>query len=182
VRILLTGFAPWGEHRENPSGVLAEALGGHVLPVAFDGAARQLRRLIRRERPEALLMMGLAPARKKISLEALALNLEHHDEKGKDYRWLRTIRKGAPLALRSTLPLGPLCRRLERAGVPVAISHHAGTYVCNRVFYEGLSLFRGPCGFVHVPPFRRMSRSRQIGAIRTILGAIGGSSSPAATR
>ena len=178
MRILLTGFAPWGSNRENPSGIIAEELGGHVLPVEFDGAARKLRRLIRRERPAAIVMMGLAASRKGISLEAVALNVAHDEEKSGRHR---TIRKGGPLALRTTLPLERLCRRLERAGVPVSISHHAGTFVCNRVFYEGLSRFKGPCGFVHVPPFRKVSRTRQIEAIRTILRALGGRSSPAAT-
>ena len=182
VNILVTGFAPWGKHRVNPSGVLATALGGHVLPVEFDGAASELRRLVAQQRPAAILMLGLAAERKRISLEALALNLEHHEGKGKQHRWLRTIRKGGPLALRTNLPLGRIFERLRGGGVPVTISHHAGTYVCNRVFYEGLSVFKGPCGFVHVPPFKALSQARQLAAIRTILAAMGGSSSPAATR
>lgn len=180
VNILITGFVPWGKQRVNPSGELAAALGGHLLPVDFDGAGRELRRLIRRNRPQAVVMMGLAPGRKRISLEAVALNVEHHDEQGKDRRWLRRIRRSGPLALESRLPLGRIVDQLAKAGVPVAISHHAGTYVCNRVFYEGLSACSVPCGFIHVPPFTAMSQSRQIRAIRAILRAIDGSS-PAAT-
>ena len=181
VAILITGFVPWGTNAVNPSGEIARELGGHLLPVDFDGAARELRRLLRKNRPDAVLMMGLAPGRTTIALEAVALNVEHHDEKGKDRRRQRTIRRGGPLALPSRLPLDRIYDRLRNAGVAVSISHHAGTFVCNRVFYEGLSACAVPCGFVHVPPFTAMSRPRQIRAIRAILRTIAGSS-PAATR
>jgi pyroglutamyl-peptidase len=181
VNILITGFVPWGKNRVNPSGEIARELGGHLLPVDSDAASRELRRLIRKHRPEAVLMIGLAASRKTIALEAVALNVEHHDEKGKDRRWLRPIRPRGPLALETRLPLKRIHARLREAGIRASISHHAGTFVCNRVFYEGLSACTVPCGFVHVPPFTAMPQPRQIRAIRTILRAIGGSS-PEATR
>jgi pyroglutamyl-peptidase len=181
VTILLTGFEPWGRNRVNPSGVIALALGGHVLPVDFQGAARELRRLIRRHRPDALLMLGLAAGRTRISLEALALNVDHHEEAGTQRRWRRPIRRRGPIALEARLPLDRIFRRLRAARVPAAVSHHAGTFVCNHVFYEGLAMFPGPCGFVHVPPFKALPQSRQIGAIRTILRVLNGSWSPGAT-
>jgi len=182
VTVLLTGFEAWGKNRVNPSGEIAKALGGHVLPVDYDLAARELRRLIRQTRPKALLMLGLAPGRKRISLEAVALNVDHHEGAGKQRRWRRRIQSRGPIALEARLPLDRIFRRLRAARIPSALSHHAGTFVCNRVFYEGLAAFSGPCGFVHVPPFKAMSRPRQLGAIRTILRELGGSSSPAATR
>ena len=175
MKILLTGFVPWGKHRVNPSGELAAELGGHLLPVDFDQAARELRRLIRRTRPDAVVMLGLASGRKRINLEVVALNVELDRR-----RWGR-IRKGNPLAMMSRLPVDRLLARLRKARVPATLSFHAGTYVCNRVFYEALSATTVPCGFVHVPPFRAMSRPRQLRGIRTILRALGGSS-PAATR
>jgi pyroglutamyl-peptidase len=181
VTILITGFVPWAKNPVNPSGEIARELGGHLLPVDFDAAARELRRLLRKNRPDAVLMMGLAPGRTTIALEAVALNVQHHEEKGKDRRRRRTIRRGGALALESRLPLDRIYDRLRKAGVPVSISHHAGTFVCNRVFYEGLSACTVPCGFVHLPPFTAMSQPRQIRAIRAILRTIDGSS-PAATR
>jgi pyroglutamyl-peptidase len=175
VKILVTGFVPWGKHRVNPSGLLASEVGGHVLPVDFDRASRELRRLIRKNRPRAIVMMGLAPGRKRINLEVVALNLEHHP------RGWRSIRKNGPLALMSRLPVERLLGRLRRARIPATVSFHAGTFVCNRVFYEALTASTVPCGFVHVPPFTAMSRPRQLRAIRTILQALDGSSR-AATR
>jgi pyroglutamyl-peptidase len=181
VNILLTGFAPWGSQRVNPSGEVARALGGHVLPVDFDDADRELRLLIRRHRPQAILLTGLASGRKRISLEAVALNVDHVEEKGAEGRWRRPIRRRGPLALAARLPLDRILQRLKEARIPAAISHHAGTFVCNHAFYESLAATALPCGFVHLPPFKALSRARQIRAIRTILDAIGGSSR-AATR
>ena len=171
----MTGFVPWGKHRVNPSGQLASEVGGHLLPVDFDRASRELRRLIRKERPRAIVLLGLASGRKRINLEVVALNFEHHP------RGWRRIRKSGPLAMMSRLPVERLLSRLRRARIPATVSFHAGTFVCNRVFYDALSASTVPCGFVHVPPFKAMSRPRQLRAIRTILRAIGGSS-PAATR
>ena len=181
MNILLTGFEPWGEHRENPSGVVAAALDGHVLPVDFAQAARGLKRLIAGTRPDAVLMLGLAAGRTEISLEAVALNVDPRDAGEAGRRWRRPVRRRGPIAIEARLPLDRILRRLRAARMPAAISHHAGTFVCNHLFYEGLATFDGPCGFVHVPPFTVLSRRRQISAIRTILRTMG-ASSPGARR
>lgn len=181
VTILITGFAPWGTQRVNPSGEIAQALGGHVLPVEYGAAVRKLRRLLKRHRPRTLLMTGLASGRKRISLEAVALNVDHDDAPRRHRRWRRSIRAGGPLALAARLPLDALLQGLRKAGIPAAISHHAGTFVCNHLFYEALTAFPGPCGFVHVPPFKVLPASRQLKAMRTILRTLAGSS-PAARR
>jgi pyroglutamyl-peptidase len=170
VRVLLTGFKPWGKQRRNPSGELARALGGHLLPVNYAAAGRALKALIR-QRPDAILMLGLAPGRKSIGLEALALNVDHCED-GSHRRWRRRISKG-PLALPTRLPLDLLHRRLSRARIPVRLSHHAGTFICNHVFYVALAASDVPCGFVHVPPFKAMPAARQMRAVKLILETLG---------
>lgn len=180
VKVLITGFEPWDAHGVNPSGVVSKALGGVELPVDFARAGRDLRRLLRQQQPDALLMLGLAPTRQSLALEAVALNVDHHEKKGGNYRWRKPILRGSPLALDARVPLGRLQRRLLGAGLPAAVSHHAGTFLCNHVFYLGLALTDGPCGFVHLPPFKALSRARQIQAVRTVAHVLAGSS-PAAT-
>jgi pyroglutamyl-peptidase len=182
VNVLVTGFEPWDGRPVNPSGEVARELGGAVLPVDFRDADRELRRLLRRAKPDALLMLGLAPSRKTIALEAVALNVDHHEENGgANGAWRRPIVRGGPLALESRLPLDQLRRRLDQAGIPASVSHHAGTFLCNHVFYRGLTWTDGPCGFVHVPPFTALPRERMIQAARLIRDAVAGLS-PAATR
>jgi pyroglutamyl-peptidase len=181
VSILLTGFSPWGKERVNPSGVIAAALGGHVLPVEYGPCVRELRKLIARGRPHAIVLMGLASGRRRISLEAVALNVDHYEGPGKNRAWRRPVRRGAALAIGARLPLDKILERLRQARIPSAISHHAGTYVCNHLFYEALAATTVPCGFIHLPPFRAVSKARQLKAVRLALEALGGSSR-AATR
>jgi pyroglutamyl-peptidase len=170
VKVLLTGFMPWGTWRRNPSGDVALALGGHALPVDYAAADRALRRLLRKEKPDAILLLGLASGRRTISLETLALNVDHCEDRGYR-RWRRPIGKG-PLVLPTRLPVDRLHRLLKRAGIPVRMSHHAGTFICNHVFYVALASTRVPCGFVHVPPFSAVSQARQMRAVRLILEAL----------
>jgi pyroglutamyl-peptidase len=170
VKVLLTGFKPWGKERRNPSGEVAAALGGCFLPVHYADAERELRRRIRIERPRAIVLLGLASGRRAIALESLALNIDHCEERG--YRcWRKPIQKG-PLTLESRLPLERLHRRLKHARIPVRLSYHAGTFICNHVFYVALAATKVPCGFVHLPPFKAMPLSRQIRAVRLILESL----------
>ena len=157
VRALITGFRPWGRLRRNPRGEVAEALGGHVLPVDFDQAERDLLGLIRKLHPEAILMMGLAEGRRRIEIEALAMNLRGAD---------------GPLRVKTRLPVEAIRRRLAEAGIPVRVSLHAGTFVCNHVFYVGLRATDVACGFVHVPPAAAVRIREQIRAIRLVLEEI----------
>jgi pyroglutamyl-peptidase len=180
VKTLITGFGPWEDQAENPSGIAARALGGVELPVDFAKAGRELRRLIRKHQPQALLMLGLAPTRTRLELEAVALNVDHYEKKGSNYRWRKPILKGSPAALQTRLPIDLIHRRLTAAGVPCGVSHHAGTFLCNHVFYLGLTMVDGPCGFVHVPPFKALSQARLIQAVRVMAHAVAGSS-PEAT-
>jgi len=60
MRVLLTGFEPFGAYRVNPSLLVAERLGGVVLPVSTTRLAGELERAIEEARPEVVLGVGLA--------------------------------------------------------------------------------------------------------------------------
>lgn len=153
--------------RRNPSGEVARALGGAVLPVRYDRAERAFRKMLRERRPEALVLLGLAPGRLRISLEAVALNVDHH-EGPRWRRWRRPIRPGGPLVLEARAPLDRLIRRLRTARVPVTLSYHAGTFTCNHIYYLALAETKGPCLFVHLPPDRRVPLRTQLRAARVV--------------
>ena len=158
--ILLTGFEPWDEFKSNPSGEVAKALGGEVLPVDYRRADALLRRLLER-RPSAVVLTGLAAKRTSIELETRAYNEKHTG---------RPIDRNGPSFRKSTLPLAPLLRRLRRAGLPAAISHDAGRFLCNYVFFVARGLLGDvPCGFVHLPPADVLPIRAQIRALRIIL-------------
>jgi len=159
--ILLTGFEPWAEHARNPSGEVAAALGGQVLPVHYGRAADVLRRLGRGPTPSAVVLTGLAAGRTSIQLETRAYNAKDSG---------RAISPAGPVFRKSTLPVDTLLRRLRAEGLPAELSHNAGRFLCNYVFYVARGLWPGvPAGFVHLPPLDVVPLRAQIQALRVIL-------------
>lgn len=82
MRILVTGFEPFGGERVNPSAVLAERLAigncevtAQVLPVSFERAPREARRAVEALRPEAVICLGQAGGIDGLHLERAAVNV-----------------------------------------------------------------------------------------------------------
>lgn len=166
MRILVTGFGPFGKVDDNPTMRIIEALDAQqiadlltaILPVTYR-ADEQIAALVREHQPDALLMTGVAQGRPHICLERFALNLDDASIPDID----DNLRQGEPIiadgphAYLSTLPLNQMLKHLQAAAVPARISNHAGTYICNHVFYglrhriETGGLPAIPAGFVHVP-------------------------------
>ena len=170
MKILLTGFNAFGKVRSNPSQQIVEHFAAlprpprrvqlitKVLPTEYVAATRQIRRLIRASRPDAILCLGVAPARKAISLERVALNLDDsaQPDNAGTVRRNRPIVPHGPAAYWSTLPLDAFRRTLQRSRLPVQFSSHAGGFVCNHIFYQARhevarSQRAIPCGFIHLP-------------------------------
>src|SRR5262249_2135258 len=68
----------------------------------------------------------------------------------------RPIVAGAPLAYYSSLPLDAMLAALRGVNVPSAITNHAGTFVCNHVYYSAQHEVEQAglptrCGFLHLP-------------------------------
>ena len=169
VYVLVTGFEPFSGLKSNPSSVAVRRLGLDPecwrvglrtarLPVDRDASPRRLGELLRRHRPEALLMTGVAVGREATCLERTAVNVFA----GAGGRGLgRPIRRGGPDGLFATAPLGLSLRALRRGAPSAVLSESAGTFCCNLVFYEALRWSRegapwgGPLprwtAFVHVP-------------------------------
>ncbi len=166
MRVLLTGFQPFGDLQVNPSQLIVEHFQSQpradvvplVLPTAYQAASESIEQAIHTYQPDAVIMLGVAQTRTAISLERIAVNLD--DAKLPDNA--NVVASGAliapdgPAAYWSTLPLSALQTALEARDLPVAISNHAGTFVCNHVFYAARHLLEAidpviPCGFIHVP-------------------------------
>lgn len=154
--ILVTGFDPFGGLARNPTGEIARALGGAVLPVDYARVGPVLEPLLARDWG-GVLLLGLAVGRPRISLERVAVNFRdalRPDNAGKVPERSEVV-PGGPAAYFSTLPLAALFEALEREGLPVEYSLTAGGYLCNAAFYLARHALerRGiPCGFVHLPP------------------------------
>ena len=175
TRVLVTGFEPWGSHEVNPSQLLAERLGGVVLPVSYGRAAAALRAAIAETEPDAVVAFGLADDRRAISIERFAHNLDeasttdNDDAAGSGAE----IEPGAPLALATGLPADEIAAALRAEGLPAEISRDAGGFLCNHVFYVLLRSLDGGRigGFVHVPPLAVLPLERLALAGRVIVSA-----------
>ncbi|WP_372699944.1 pyroglutamyl-peptidase I [Arthrobacter sp. JSM 101049] len=168
--ILLTGFEPFGGDRANPSigaarraaellndtGQPATAV---ELPCVFADAPAALRYAMDAYRPDLVVCTGLNAAADGVRLERAALNLV--DARIPDNAGAQPVDvpvvPGGPAAYFTTLPVKRALAALRDAGVPVQVSHSAGTYVCNQVFYALMHALADDAGgtrggFVHVPP------------------------------
>lgn len=197
MKLLLTGFEPFGDHSENPSRLIvrrlaAEGVAGielftEELPTVFGEAGRKVEGLLDRLRPDLLLMLGVAGSRTVISVERIGLNFDdtaRPDNAGRAAE-AKVIRESGPLARMASLPLAPMRDAIAGAGLPVEISNHAGTYVCNHVLYAALHHVeeRGLAtrvGFLHVPQIlgatakSSLSLDDLVAATRAAIGAAAG--------
>jgi len=166
LKVLLTGFDRFGEHDFNPSERLVRAMAARglvdfvceILPTEYKRADSIIRERIRALRPDILLGTGVAATRPTLCLERVALNID--DAEIADNRGVlrsgSSIEPRGPLALETGCALPPIADRLRIAGIAVAISTHAGTFLCNHVYYAALAELKrhqiaGKCLFLHLP-------------------------------
>lgn len=162
-KVLLTGFEPFLSNKTNPTMAIVQALNhtiikehiiiGEVLPVTFTGARAKLRALIKQEQPHIVIALGLASNRTTITPERVAINCMDGAPDNEGY-FPQNEPIGNTAAYFSTLPIYQIVDALEQAGFEAKISNTAGTYVCNAVMYELLSITNEqlPAGFIHIPP------------------------------
>ncbi|MDF2992034.1 MAG: pyrrolidone-carboxylate peptidase [Microbacterium sp.] len=163
--VLLTGFEPFAGDATNPSGDAVRLVGDRwtgeerlvveVLPVSFVASAARLRRLLDEHRPDLVIATGLAGGRTQVTPERIAINLADAriaDNDG-DQPVDRPVVAGGPAAFFATLPVKAITAALNDDGIPAAVSHSAGTFVCNHVMFTALDAVDPGvrAGFVHVP-------------------------------
>ena len=175
TRVLVTGFEPFDRDVVNPSWEVARAVDGWrielpegrvaevsaaQLPCVFGRAIEVLDEALARWRPDLVIALGLAGGRSDITPERVAVNLD--DARIPDNAGQRPIDEpalsGAPTAYFTTLPIKAMVRDLRAAGLPAAVSHTAGSFVCNHLFFGLMhrlatspALARTRGGFVHLP-------------------------------
>jgi len=167
MKVLVTGFEPFGGDAINPSREIAlslpRAVGGMqvstaVLPVVYYASLAMLRRLVALNNPDVVICLGLAGGRPSLSFETRAVNLNEARIPDNDGQRPHSepVHRGRPAALPPSLPLRHIARRLRRAGVPLELSRSAGTFLCNHIFYGLMDYVHAEDpsvlgGFIHVP-------------------------------
>ena len=167
MKVLLTGFEPFGGETINPSWRVAQALDGkriggaqvvaRELPCVFGAALQMLDAALDELRPSLVIALGQAAGRCDLSFERVAINLDDApcaDNVGVQPVDCRVI-EGAPTAYLTSLPVKAIVGALRERGIPASLSMSAGGFVCNHLFFGLLHRLttrpgvRG--GLVHLP-------------------------------
>ena len=182
---LLTGFGPFQGVDENPSGLVAEAIGadsppgldvrGALLPVSFRQVAPRLRELLDEEdrNPVLILGMGVYPGR-TFRLESTARAVLTSKQADNDGIVASSL---GPLAAGDRAPRIEMDLAIELLGgvarMEVERSQDAGGFVCECAYHAILSeaLRRDSRGlFLHLPSLDIVPLTEQIEVVRSFLG------------
>jgi pyroglutamyl-peptidase len=172
-KLLLTGFVPFLDFKVNPTEEIAKVLDGkvignyeivgRVLPVEFSQTAVKAIELYEEVKPDAVIHLGLAGGRSKITPERIAINCSDGapDNSGVVLQDA-LIEAVGPDGYFSTLPVRKFVNVLQENNYPAQISNSAGTYLCNFVMYKTLHYLQQnnknvPAGFVHIPASHELS-------------------------
>jgi len=168
MKLLLTGFEPFGGSTVNPSEQVVRALANGalpdvelhtaVLPVDRASGPAALLRAVREFQSDAVLCLGEASGRAAISIERVALNLMDYrlaDNAGNQVMDEPVVSEG-PAAYFVTLPVRAMLEAMKAANVPAELSLSAGAFLCNQVLFQllhhlALNEASTRAGFVHVP-------------------------------
>ena len=166
MKIIVTGFDPFGGETINPSIECVKALpeieGVELirleLPTVFKESAIRLNEVINDVKPDAVLSVGQAGGRAGITMERIAINVD--DARIPDNISQQPIDEAIQLdgeaAYFTTLPIKRIVKAIREAGISAEVSNSAGTFVCNHIMYQ--SLFAATkadkpfkAGFMHIP-------------------------------
>ncbi len=176
--VVLTGFGPFPGAPFNPTEALVRELArrrgtlpgvrrlAHVFATSYGAVDRELPALLARERPDALIMFGLASRTRHVRIETRARNAVSRLVPDVASRLPTTgvIAAGAAAHLPLRVPAPRLVAAVRTAGLPAALSFDAGDYLCNYLSWRAVEAARNGTprliAFVHVPLVRvpRMRR------------------------
>lgn len=167
MKILVTGFDPFGGEKVNPAFEVLKKLKKNVagakislleVPTVFGESIAKVTAAIDKQKPDAVLMIGQAGGRHEISVERVGINLDDAriPDNKKNQPIDRPIDPKGPSACFATLPVKDIVQAVRKAGVPAGVSYTAGTFVCNHLLYGVLNHLAKTspatrAGFIHIP-------------------------------
>ena len=166
MKIIVTGFDPFGGETINPSIECVKALpeieGVELirleLPTVFKESAKRLNEVINDVKADAVLSVGQAGGRLGITMERIAINVD--DARIPDNISQQPIDEAIQLdgeaAYFTTLPIKRIVKAIREAGISAEVSNSAGTFVCNHIMYQALFAATKAdkpfkAGFMHIP-------------------------------
>lgn len=166
MKVLITGFEPFGGEKINPS---YEAVKGvktfksievikACLPVVFGDSILRLEHLIDEHQPNIVICVGQAGGRQGLTIERIGINVDDAripDNEGNQPIDERIV-DAAPDGFLSNLPIKAIVNEWSLQNITGSVSNSAGTYVCNHILFGLMEMkqrktpqYKG--GFIHVP-------------------------------
>jgi pyroglutamyl-peptidase len=151
MKIIITGFEPFGGYKYNPTQVSTEYFNkieivsgikviGRVLPCTYFGAFQILSKVMNQEKPDAVISTGLSSSVKGVRIETTFHNLmngKYPDADGLSPNglpiWDSPHAKDFLLATANNIYLANILKQNE---IPVEISIDADTFICNSLGYQ----------------------------------------------
>lgn len=167
MKILVTGFDPFGGEEVNPAIETVKRLpdtisGAKVIkleiPTVCHQSLRVIDEAIARYDPDVVLSVGQAGGRPDITVERVGINVDDcriPDNAGNQIVD-EPIYADGPAAYFVTVPIKAMVQRIRERNIPASVSNTAGTFVCNHVTYGVCHLlavkYPGKrSGFIHIP-------------------------------
>ena len=167
MKVLITGFDPFGGEKINPAWEAVRALPDNIdgievvklqIPTVFKKSAKKLFENIDSVKPDVVICVGQAGGRYEFSVERVAINVDDGRIPDNDgYQPVDSpVFEDGENAYFSTLPIKAIVEEVKKDGIPAAVSNTAGTYVCNHIMYSLLYYLNKnnlniKGGFIHVP-------------------------------
>ena len=167
MKILVTGFDPFGSDKINPAIEAVKKLPDTIkgakiikleIPTVFNKSAQVVHQAIVKEQPDYVLNVGQAGGRSALTPERVAININDGRIPDNDgYQPLdEPIQPDGDTAYFTQLPIKAMAKAIRAAGLPAIVSNTAGTYVCNHIFYQVQYMRtkefpRLKAGFIHIP-------------------------------
>ena len=199
LHCLITGFDAFANEPFNPTQAIVESLPqrlnfkgddvqiiveGLVLPTCGELAWERLKHSLEhlpKQCKSVVVLTGLASFRSTIGIERFALNIRDYRIKDNAGHLImdEKIDPSGAEALRTTVDLEDLVKRMRRTGQIAEVSNYCGTFVCNEIYYQALSfqnerLVPHALVFLHLPPPARYgTRLRKKGTRQALKRAKG---------
>ncbi|AMW98028.1 pyroglutamyl-peptidase I [Rummeliibacillus stabekisii] len=190
-KVLITGFDPFGSDTVNPAVEAVKKLEGQKIddvtiitqevPTVFHESIKVVTESIEKHQPDVVILVGQAGGRTQITPERIAVNIDDAriPDNKKNQPIDEPIAADGPAAYWSTLPVKRMVHDMREAGIPAAVSHTAGTFVCNHLFYGVMHYLANHAphirgGFIHIPfiPEQAVSNNQPSLSLDTIVEGI----------
>lgn len=146
MKVLITGFDPFGGEKINPSFEAVKKIQDKVsgaeiikaqIPTVFKKSIEEVERLITTHEPDVVICVGQAGGRFDITVERVAINIDDariEDNEGNQPVDKKVFRDGEN-AYFSNLPIKAMVSEMKNNNIPASLSNTAGTFVCNHIMY-----------------------------------------------